>query len=809
MAFRLRLTLALLLLLTLAPATSAPAAQPVAVPGLPATLPTGPGFDKPVYTAAEFGDHIYLGGEFTYAAATPGGLHAYDPATGALRDDLPLPRLDGGVQVVIGDGADGLFIGGDFLHVNGVERAHLAHIRADGSLNTAWQPQLPSLQSRAEITALAFDGVHLYSALRRSAKRPSESRVELQAHNAVSGDLVWSHGFDNTITSLAIADGTLYVGGSFRKINTVLDYYGLATIQTGSGEIQAWAPQILLDGRSPLIETLVVDGSTLYIGGLFTQIDGINRANLAAFDRANRMLTGWAPQPDRVVMNVQIVEQALWVYGDFKTIAGESRNHLAVFALPVLNLTSVTLPDTVASSLSDKGLVIGAETLTVLVADAVGSLHWSQASYPLTIDRATGMTRNGPRLVTDISRVALLMGNAGQVFISNPDIGVGGGPRPGLARIDRVTGALDDWQPPAELRSAVHIVAGQDQLYVIGQFSDLAPSRYYLRPFDPIRNTLGAWSVETVGIPTDLILVNEELIYLGVEPGADPRNSVFGLVATNIRTGVTRLFGQAEIIGSSNAPAIDKLLAHNGILYVAGHFDAYGFPGDAEEDELLPMAEHLAAFDLATGALLFWNPAFEEQATTASPGITGLVIRDNKLYVSGWFDTVNGHPHSGIVAFDVSNWSLLPWKPGPIVSSSSIASAGDYLYASVFGNQMIRIVAIDPATGMINTEWQLNLSPSGVVYPLVAVSTGLLALGQYDTIAANVQRNSAFFPFTQTSPEQPGDPKPSATPTPTSNPSATPEPSVTATPTPTPTPTREPAPTDGVFRVFLPLFVGK
>ena len=136
--------------------------------------------------------------------------------TGAV--DPTFPQVEGGsVCAAVADGAGGWFIGGDFTSVGGVPRRHLAHIRADGTLDPVWNP----------------------------GRR--------------------------TVFALAVSGSTVYAGGVFTRIGGKTRR-GIAALDAQTGEATAWNPN-----ASYAVYALAVSGSTVYAGGDFTRIGGKTR----------------------------------------------------------------------------------------------------------------------------------------------------------------------------------------------------------------------------------------------------------------------------------------------------------------------------------------------------------------------------------------------------------------------------------------------------------------------------------------------------------------------------------------------------
>lgn len=101
------------------------------------------------------GDTLYVAGQFGTVGPASGGF----AAVGAS-DALLVPgtaRVSGQVNACVADGQGGWFIGGEFTLIDGIERRNLAHIRADGKLDTGWDCAVSG-----DVYALALSGDSLY-----------------------------------------------------------------------------------------------------------------------------------------------------------------------------------------------------------------------------------------------------------------------------------------------------------------------------------------------------------------------------------------------------------------------------------------------------------------------------------------------------------------------------------------------------------------------------------------------------------------------------------------------------------------------
>lgn len=139
----------------------------------------------------------------------------------------------------------------------------------------------------------------------------------------------------------------VYVGGNFKRyalgsfptggINCV-NRYGLFCYDLISDTITSFSP--LVNGT---VNSIVLHGSSLIIGGNYIDINGISRNNLCIID-TNSNLNLWNPNPNGIVNKCIVSNNYLYVFGNFSNINGQARNGFAQFDLSTLSITSLNYP---------------------------------------------------------------------------------------------------------------------------------------------------------------------------------------------------------------------------------------------------------------------------------------------------------------------------------------------------------------------------------------------------------------------------------------------------------------------------------
>lgn len=246
--------------------------------------------DKPVRALDAVDGSLYAGGDFLKAqGATRTRLAAYDLATGAVRGSWT-PAANGAVTSVEGrPGAAQVYVGGNFTAVSGSSQPYLALLAtADGAVDEGFSPWAGYDQAPFPLIDLAADSRGLYA-----------------GGGGSGGHLViWN------------LDGTLQ------------------------------RPVYQTDGG---VQTVAVDGDSLYVGGHFTNYcvgnTGAGHPYICTTPLSRRKafevrlstgeLTSWAPRfnsPHGVLTEaVDPVTHGLWTGGDFTKIGTKAVNHLADF----------------------------------------------------------------------------------------------------------------------------------------------------------------------------------------------------------------------------------------------------------------------------------------------------------------------------------------------------------------------------------------------------------------------------------------------------------------------------------------------
>jgi PKD repeat protein len=135
--------------------------------------------------------------------------------------------------------------------------------------------------------------------------------------------------------SQVVLGDTVYVAGKFTAarppgaapgVNEVTRN-NLLSYNINTGQLTGWAPSL---NAQAMVITASPDGSTIYVGGDFTSVNGVARNRIAAFSTATgALVTTFAPSVSSQVRAIAATSSAVYFGGNFASVNGNARNRLA------------------------------------------------------------------------------------------------------------------------------------------------------------------------------------------------------------------------------------------------------------------------------------------------------------------------------------------------------------------------------------------------------------------------------------------------------------------------------------------------
>jgi hypothetical protein len=259
--------------------------------------------DGSVDAAALVGGTLYIAGAFTSAGGAPRlNAAALDAATGVASAWAPDPSGEVGALAA----ADGkVALGGSFTGLGGVARDHLAAIDLTTGQPTNWAPTVVDPFSGNSINALAVADGKLYVAgWDLSNYRPYLFALDLATgaldpwNPHITGANSNSRFVLNGVTTLAVTNGRLYIGGDFSTVEH-RRRAGVAAFGLPGRRLLPFHPRLANRGQdsyiTPEIDAIAASRGTVYLGGSFDTLDGRPRPGLGAVDTTGRIRSRWKP----------------------------------------------------------------------------------------------------------------------------------------------------------------------------------------------------------------------------------------------------------------------------------------------------------------------------------------------------------------------------------------------------------------------------------------------------------------------------------------------------------------------------------
>ncbi len=605
-----------------------------------------------------------------------------------------------------------LYIGGNFATVGEWSGGGVPLDTSTGA--TVWPAPLNRARVSGRIYASIPDGSGGYYIGGNFKAVAGVIRNNL-AHILSDGSLdSWNPNVNDIVFSLTKNGSSLYVGGNFTTVNGSTTRNHLAAIDVATGTATSWDPNL-----NDSVLTMSWNGSNLYVGGKFTLVNGsTTRFHLAAIDLSTGVATSWNPNVGDVVKTLVINGSTIYIGGHFTTVnSSTTRNHLAAIDLATGLATSwdPNISDDVnALAINGSNIYVGGTFIYVN-----GS---TLRNHIAAIDLVSGTTTSwDPSISGYVYSLAI---DSSYLYVGGNFSGAGASIRKNLVAIDLSSGLATSWNPKIS-NSVYTLTLNGSVLYAGGEFTTAnnSVSRSGLAAIDLITGTPTSWNPTVNNIVYSMIINGSNLYaggYFTTANGGTNRNY---LAAFDLTTGIATSWNP-----NLNGPVFS--IAINGtILYAGGNFSITN-GGTARNN--------LAAFDLNTGVVTTWNPNISNYVNT-------LLINGTSLYVGGSFTFVNGGTtRNHLAAFNLSTGALTSWNPNSSGEIYVMAASGSNLYVGGGftlingGTSRNYLAALNLSTGTV-TSWNPNIN--GPIKSLALNGTTIFAGGYFSVVNGGIARN--------------------------------------------------------------------
>lgn len=132
---------------------------------------------------------------------------------------------------------------------------------------------------------------------------------------------------NDEVRAVVQSKSRIFIGGLFTRVNG-RSKQRIASLRASDGKlIRKWRAQA---NGSVYALQLSRDGSRLYAAGKFTKVNGFDRHHVVALRASSgKVIRSWHPQTDGNVRSLALRKRTLYLGGDFKTVSGKHRVRLA------------------------------------------------------------------------------------------------------------------------------------------------------------------------------------------------------------------------------------------------------------------------------------------------------------------------------------------------------------------------------------------------------------------------------------------------------------------------------------------------
>jgi uncharacterized delta-60 repeat protein len=300
------------------------------------TFMSGGSINGPVLSVALTPDgRILVAGAFsTVYRASRGGI-ARLMADGATDQTFASDAPTSGVFSSVAVQNDGkILLGGYFTTVHGVDRASIARLNVDGTVDTDFQNRLGGANSSVNAIAIQGDGKTLIAgdftavndfACNRIARLNADGTVDTSFLNGLEGA-------DNSITSIALqSDGKVLIGGYFTTVN--FESRNAIARLHADGTLDSDFIDPLFGVNNCVHSIAVQDDGKIIIAGDFGAVDEFSCNHIARLNPDGSLDTAFQTSLSGVNESIQALalqtDGKILIGGYFTTIDGHARNYIA------------------------------------------------------------------------------------------------------------------------------------------------------------------------------------------------------------------------------------------------------------------------------------------------------------------------------------------------------------------------------------------------------------------------------------------------------------------------------------------------
>jgi len=482
------------------------------------------------------GTTLYVGGDFlTMGVATRRRIAAVDTLQDTNNVTPWDPNATSGSVRALDVAGNIVYAGGSFTTIGGQTRNGLAAFDLTQNPNSA-TPWDPNPQPAGTVFSLATSGSTVYVGgdftFIGGASRNRIAALDANTHtNNATG---WSPDADNRVVAVALDEGSVCAGGSYSSIGR-LARKNIAAIRILTGAGTEWNPSLVGHPVHAKVNSIMISDGLLYVGGNFTSLGGASRNHLACLDPVSGLATNWDPNAGGEVGTISVSQDLVYVGGNFPTIAGIPRSKLAAIDL-VTGQPTAWDPNPQNCCASWEVVLVHAAGPRIYVGGSFSLIGGASRFGVAAVSASTGLAENWNPAPID--------GAVGTIETMGDSILVGGGfsvasgvRRTQIAELDATTAFATPWNPSAGGYSGNAVLALKlygNAVLVGGRYSNIGGvARNHLAQIDTNSGLALPWNPNVLGdfftVSVRAIAATDRNIFVG-----GSFSSVGGLSLSNL-----------------------------------------------------------------------------------------------------------------------------------------------------------------------------------------------------------------------------------------------------------------------------------
>ncbi|MEN9303107.1 MAG: hypothetical protein RL264_1536, partial [Bacteroidota bacterium] len=585
-----------------------------------------------------------------------------------------------------------VYYGGDFNAVGPITGSGAQITESTGAPNTA----LPRIYGT--VNATIPDGNGGWYVGGTFSRIGNSTNISNLAHIKSDGtlDTQFIPNPNGVVNSMVISGANIYVGGSFTTIQGLANNY-LAKIDKTTGTPIFWNANC-----NNTVRTMQLYADQIILGGDFTSLGGATRNYLGAVDTTFVQATNWAPNPNAAVYKVFVNGTKLYVGGDFTTISAVSKSRGAGYTLPGFTIDGYDFGANgrIHDFAFNNNVLYAAGTFTIIGGGTRNYL--AGLNYLNMVANTFNATADGV-----VQTIRVFNGN---LIVGGDFANIGGAVRSRLASLNVGTGVANTWNPnviglKGTTYNVLTLATNGTDVYAGGTFWSVgASTRNNVAAVDATTGSLLSFDANANNIVRSVYSDGTNL-YMGGD-----FTTVNGTITKNRIAQVNATTGLATGWNPNADGTVNALAVSGTNLFVGGTFANIGGAARAR----------IAALTISTGGATAFNP-------TANGNVNALAVSGDSLFIGGAFTTIGGQTRNRVALYKISTSGILGTDPSANNTVNALAVKGNKLY---IGGTFTTL-----GTTTINSLAEYNVTTNAIttLNSGIASSTGVNALATADS----------------------------------------------------------------------------